>query len=114
MCVISLIKSMAADLSSSDSTKTVPPVTISVASPPAPAEISQDNVSVGVTKSPWIKPVNGVVEAAAPVMGDSWPTITESTRYPVIKSSSDSLKPADASVSVSKVEIPNSFDYLLC
>lgn len=94
--MISCIESMAADLSSSDSIA----VTISVASPSL--EICEDNVSVGVTKSPWIKPVNGVVEAApVAVMGDSWPTITESTRYPV-KPSSDSIKPADASLSVSK------------
>lgn len=122
MCVISRFESMAADLSSSDSIA----VTISVASPSLLAspgkstlietsnltgEISQDNVSVGVTKSPWIKPLNGIVEAA-PVMGDSWPTITESTRYPV-KPLSDSMKPADALLSVSKVQIPNSFDYFV-
>lgn len=96
---------MAADLSSNDSIA----ATISAASPClSGSSISEDNVSVvGVTKSPWIKPVNGVVEAA-PVMGDSWPTITESTRFPVKPSSdsSSSIKPPDASLSLPKVQFP--------
>ncbi|KAL8088516.1 la-related protein 1C-like [Apium graveolens] len=74
--------------------------------------ISEDNVSVGVTKSPWIKPVNGVAEAAAaPVMSDSWPTITESTRYPVKPSSDSSLKPPDASLSVSKEPVKSNANH---
>ncbi|XP_017214818.1 la-related protein 1C isoform X2 [Daucus carota subsp. sativus] len=71
--------------------------------------VSEDNAAAtksSASSSPWMKPVNGVVE---PVMGrDSWPTITESTRYPLlVKSSSDPPDAAAAaasslSVSVSK------------
>ena len=70
------------------------------------AAATKSSASASASSSPWMKPVNGVVE---PVMGrDSWPTITESTRYPLlVKSSSDPPDAAAAasslSVSVSKV-----------